>query len=561
MSKRIAPWFFLINALLVHVQIITGTYKQLDLASSLCDKVGAHERAKELIKAACTGQKGMIKGLLGCDHSILNATHSNGITALACAAAQGHKGVVYYLLNQGANPNIRDKAKRTALMHAARAGHTKIVSRLIRASKESIDWCDKDGVSALAMAVMGDNVPVARTLLKAKASFAQRDSRGQSLLVLAVSHKSENVVPVLLEAGLSCNDVVSLGVTPLMFAAEQDTSAIAASLLRYGADVNAKEVRGNTPLLIAAVNDSRKTCELLLKAGASINEQNKCGNTALHCAALCDHAEMIDILLAAGAEVNVTNHKGATPLIAALYVGSAASVKRLLVARADVHAQIISGETTLMVAVGGKLPHVLRDLLVNYEFDLEKKDNSGNTALLQAIAGGRVGRALELIKFGASIHACNCSGETPLLLAIRGGHELVINYLLKRKSINVNQADSIGRTPLMRAAMKGNAELCVRLLQLGADVYAKDQFENCVLKYASAGKSGEVVSRALLQRSHFSCLPNELKRFDITCEQVQGYTKQRYFHIYDFLSAVLGCNDPSVITTAVETIGQFELVD
>jgi len=57
-------------------------------------------------------------------------TNKTGWSALIAAAHAGHRKTVRILLDNGADVTIRDKAGKTALMHAEAQGHSKIVSLL-----------------------------------------------------------------------------------------------------------------------------------------------------------------------------------------------------------------------------------------------------------------------------------------------------------------------------------------------------------------------------------------------------------------------------------------------
>ncbi|RPA77133.1 hypothetical protein BJ508DRAFT_191287, partial [Ascobolus immersus RN42] len=76
-------------------------------------------------------------------------------------------------------------------------------------------------------------------------------------------------------------------------------------------------------------------------------------------------------------------------------------------------------------------------------------------------------------------------GRTPLALASREGHLLVIKYLIKHAKVEVNVKDDLGITPLSHAASNGHSAVVEFLLFNGADVTIVSLRELSALSYAS----------------------------------------------------------------------------
>jgi hypothetical protein len=66
------------------------------------------------------------------------------------------------------------------------------------------------------------------------------------------------------------------------------------------------------------------------------------------------------------------------------------------------------------------------------------------------------------------------NGSSLLALATQSGHVSTVKYLLKHGG-DVNSSDHLGRTPLMEAALWGNAQIVYLLLQQGADRHRRDR--------------------------------------------------------------------------------------
>lgn len=92
------------------------------------------ENMMRLVDAARSGDIGEVVYMVdfGNPPVCVNSVGIRGETALIAAAREGHTPVVKYLLEQGgADPNIRDAEGWTALMEAAANGHLTIVDLLL----------------------------------------------------------------------------------------------------------------------------------------------------------------------------------------------------------------------------------------------------------------------------------------------------------------------------------------------------------------------------------------------------------------------------------------------
>eukprot|EP00928_Gymnodinium_smaydae_P036525 TRINITY_DN2551_c0_g1_i2.p1 TRINITY_DN2551_c0_g1~~TRINITY_DN2551_c0_g1_i2.p1 ORF type:complete len:148 (-),score=29.18 TRINITY_DN2551_c0_g1_i2:187-630(-) len=80
----------------------------------------------------------------------VNAADSNGVTALMCAAAQGHLAVVRFLAGEkGAAVEASNTRARTPLMCAAAKGHLDVVRYLMEEREADYERADAQGMTAL----------------------------------------------------------------------------------------------------------------------------------------------------------------------------------------------------------------------------------------------------------------------------------------------------------------------------------------------------------------------------------------------------------------------------
>ena len=92
-------------------------------------------------------------------------------------------------------------------------------------------------------------------------------------------------------------------------------------------------------------------------------------------------------------------------------------------------------------------------------FDIDKKDKYGWTALVAAAANGHVKVVDRLCQLGANWKATTNHGRNALHWAATKGRTDVVSLLMKR-SPDLSASDSVGMTPLHLAAQHGHASIC-----------------------------------------------------------------------------------------------------
>jgi ankyrin repeat protein len=229
-----------------------------------------------------------------------------GQTALIIASTMGNTAIVEALLENGADPNIRDGNTFTAL-HAA-----------VRDSDYGVDH--ESRVAAVA---------TVKVLL---AHGADPNAR--------LNQKKQTVRAV--------NELAFQGATPLALAAEVNSLDAIKELVKGGADPKIPTEQGTTPLIMAAgagtdVQRTRSpeeralaldTARFLLDQGVDINAAGQFGWTALHSATYQGLNDVIELLVSRGANIDAFDKLGQTPLSISLSVLTKdAGAKRLQIPR------------------------------------------------------------------------------------------------------------------------------------------------------------------------------------------------------------------------------------
>ena len=170
------------------------------------------------------------------------------------------------LLEYKANPNAQDNDGWTVAMHAVRSNEPKIF-RLLGKHKADFNLINKDGLTALAMAVHDNKANAAVAMLdnNANPDFAMGAAKYNALM-LAVTKGNLTLAQTLLQYKANPNATNAGGVTPLMIAAHRNHDMIVSLLLKAGAKVDVKDDEGKTALMIAKENDAKNAVIQLEKS-------------------------------------------------------------------------------------------------------------------------------------------------------------------------------------------------------------------------------------------------------------------------------------------------------
>ncbi len=184
-----------------------------------------------LVAAAATGNLEKVSVLAEKGHSLNTLTEQG--SPLMAAVRAGQDRVVWYLLTEGADPDLAAPGKATPLMVAAGDGSRRLV----------------------------------QLLLSAGASVNAVDGQGYTPVIRAAEQGNLSVVKVLLAAGANVN-VSQGGESLLMKIVGSGDLLTAEMLLAAGADVNYRAEDGSTALSRARAINSRDLEMLLVQAGA-----------------------------------------------------------------------------------------------------------------------------------------------------------------------------------------------------------------------------------------------------------------------------------------------------
>jgi ankyrin repeat protein len=310
------------------------------------------------------------------------------------------------------------------------------------------------------------------------------------------------------------------GMTALHWAAERGDSAMAVVLIRAKANTGATTRIGDyTPLNIAAKGGKGSVVKALLGAGSDAKARTASGTTALHFAAAAGDTISINALLDRGVDANAReNEWQQTPLIFAATNGRAAAVRVLLRRGADasIHTKVVNlGEQAAAEQAAARK----RDAVL-VSFEPEKHRDTASAP--NVAAGGRAAPAPADAGGGGGGRAAGGRGPAPkgpftpaqVQQAIDSGRAVLLSPSAGRGPAR-EEVDTInggvpgfqsavgavgGLTALHHAVRQGYAEAVIALLDGGADLNAVSKTDNTTPLLLAAITGQFDIAMTLIQR-------------------------------------------------------------
>ena len=403
-------------------------------------------------------------------------------------AREGNLEQVGLLLKAGCSPDAEEKfSGRTALMYAAEKGHLPVVQLLLSAKADANKavrkkvyrsglplpgWESRSehpypGWTALMFAARQGHTEIVRALLAARANPNRQGvpnpsqaNNNTTALILAAGSGKVDSVRLLLEAGADVNAADLMGNTALLNARNADISEL---LLKAGANIRAQDDSGATALRRAVGLIDRRMIQLLIDAGADLHARDKNGRTAMFSA----RGKAIQWLVDLGADVNVKDNEGKTPLISvASHGGMRGNVMTFFKAGASLEGLSAWDVHLFLKDAVDASDFAAVKAAVEAGVDLNENRHRDGPALVAAAYNGN----LEIIKFlldkGADPNIVTPYGVTPLINAAIKGHTEVVRLLISRDA-NVNAQDKNGYTALKWALKLGHNATADVLRQFG----------------------------------------------------------------------------------------------
>eukprot|EP01034_Spumella_vulgaris_P024692 gene24692-31065_t len=463
---------------------------------------------KELVEASRDGVVERVKELLlvsGVDVNYQGYNERQQNAALHWASINNHTEVAELLLLAGADPNLRNRNKKTPLHQAAEHNCPGAAQHLV-AHKADINALNRWKQTPLHEAAVKGHHEVVTVLLTAKANTKLLNNNKDTPLHLAASYSHTETVTLLLVAGANTHIVNELEQTPLHVAG---TAEIAKLLIDAGAEVDSVDKDLETALHYAARKGHIEFVQLLLGAGADVYLINKDEFSAYDLAQdaaimeLLKTYEVITSLNAHNAHVDSKQLKPeeleAKPTISWTPADAANKI----------HLDTINRELIEVCKEGTNLDRI-NELLSTPEIDIyyHSVARDQNTCLHWAAKNNHVAVVKLLLAKGANSHIRNRNKKTPLHQAVEEGHLEVVNLLIEGGG-DVNAVNRWKQTALHEASIRGFTAIVEALLAEHAKVDAVNSKKETPLHLAASFGHTDIVKLLLSAGAHVK-LANEL---------------------------------------------------
>lgn len=385
-----------------------------------------------------------------------------------------------------------------------------------------------DGATALHWAVHFDDLDLAQVLIAEGADVDAQNDYGATPLILACTNANGAMVERLIEAGANPNLAAPANETPLMLCARTGNADAVRALLAGGADATARDAeRGQTALMWAVAQGHADAAQALIDGGAEISARSNGDFTPLLFAARNGHAAAAEVLLDAGAHIEETGPLAMTPLLMAAASGREDVALFFVERGANVdaedeygatalHYSVLTGITTLnQIRYANYVDHLFRPNLYelatalldrgadpNAQLDItplqagDQEENAYHATpfvLAAAIPDPEMMRLL--VARGADPSIPTMTGLTAVMVAAGVGRGQDFTEEEKGLALEAVQyavelgndpaaANLDGLTALHGAATNGATELVTWLAEQGADLDAKDKFQQTPLSIA-----------------------------------------------------------------------------
>lgn len=368
-------------------------------------------------------------------------------TYLFWAAFQNNLPLINYLLQKGADVNVKDSHMYTPILFAAVRGNinTELYDILINKGA-NINEKNENGANALLLAIphMKD-LKEAQYFIKKGLSLKSIDNNGDDALFYASRNGNQKIINQLIKKGFNPKTLNNKGQN-LMFAAAEGSRMKTNDLefFKYieslGVSPNQKDKEGLTPLFtLSSRHKDITVLNYFLDKGNSVNQLDKEGNTPLINASSRNSLEVVSLLENKSSNINATNSQGHSALTSAVARNTSDVVSYLIKKGADINVKDVKGNTLVYYLLESYTPRDIKkfdekwNILTEKGLNFAQNQEKGNNIYHLAVDKADLNLLQKVASVNVDINAKNKDGLTPLHKAVMTAKNLdIIKFLLEK---------------------------------------------------------------------------------------------------------------------------------
>ena len=179
------------------------------------------------------------------------------------AAWRGHRVIVEYLHQAGADINIRNKWNSSALDLAAVGKRYPVCQYFVQAGAD----CSNAPGDLLCLATDQGDLAMVQQIVTAGADINKTNRKGLTPVNVAAKQGHHHLCEYFMNLGADLNIADRNGLTPLYFICQAGNNDLVKKMLDYGADVNSSGC-----LQVALDNYNNDVAETLIELGCDVNK-------------------------------------------------------------------------------------------------------------------------------------------------------------------------------------------------------------------------------------------------------------------------------------------------
>ena len=455
----------------------------------------------------------------------------------------GNEAVKVITYVQKTNRNVL-----SPFLKAVKIGDLELVKFLLKNYEISLELADKEGRTALYMALCDENMEITKFLIGKGANIHASNKYGTRVFDMLLRTGDIELIEEFISKGCELNYKNSKNATTLHWAASSNNIELVKRILsetpftlmdcddqgdmpidfcKNGEmfkffletepklEINRYHSDGYYSIHKFIHSGIKDIVEIMLDEGVDINLKAIEGNSVMHCAVSSQNLELIQMLIDRGGDVNVRNRYNYRPLHWAAEYGNLDVIKLLVLNKAKVNIKtnvmfiIRETKTPLYLAIENGHIEAAKYLIQNKAKVDELNDSSNATALSQAASLGQTDIVKFLLENGASPNGVSKRGMNDYYkfpLAAAANKEIVELLINEGADVNARNsnystalhelASSIKRKDLNNEAGKKKLEALKALIAHGADPNALDYHNRKPLSLAECKEVGELLIEA-----------------------------------------------------------------